>query len=79
MKLWFEMVPPYDLWTVYERLQPLQYVARLSLIGHDGVQHPEHTMVSSYLETIREELAARGLQPIPPHPHDDPQIVELWL
>lgn len=79
MTIWFEMLPPVTLWTVYERFEPLQYVARLSLIDGDDVQYPERIMVSSYLETIRNELAGRGLHPIPPHRNDDPQIVELWL
>jgi hypothetical protein len=79
MTIWFEMLPPFPLWTVYERFEPLQYVARLSLIDRDGVRHVERIMVSSYLETIRDELTARGLLPIHPDPKDDPQIVELWL
>lgn len=78
MTIQFEMLPPFPLWTVYERLEPLQYVARLSLIDGDG-EHPERIMVSSYLETIRAELKARGLEPIYPDPKDDPMIVELWM
>ena len=77
---WFEMLPPpVKLWTVYELYEPLQYVARLSLIDDAGPQDGNAIMASSYLETIRAELMARGLQWLLPDPKDDPQIVELWL
>jgi hypothetical protein len=64
------------LWTVYERLQPLQYVARLSQPDEGGA---EHLMVSSDLDALRSELQTRGLHPMAAHPDDDPMIVELWL
>jgi hypothetical protein len=78
---WFEMLPPpVELWTIYELYEPLQYVARLSLIDDAGAQDGDHIMASSYLETIRTELMARGVrQCLPPDPNDDPMIVELWL
>jgi hypothetical protein len=77
---WFEMLPPpVELWTVYERPNPLQYVAKLTLIDGDGVHPTDRLRVSSYLETIRAELLARGLQCLKRDPEDDPSIVELWL
>lgn len=79
MQIQIAAPPPLNLWTVYERLEPLQYVARLTLIDGCGVHHVERQMISSDLETIRDVLAARGLHPIPADPNDDPQIVELWL
>ena len=72
--------PPVKLWTVYELYEPLQYVARLSLIDDGGAQDGNAIMVSSYLETLRTALVQRGLrQCLPPDPKDDPMIVELWL
>lgn len=71
------MTKPNLLWTIYERPNPLQYVARLSLI--DGDEPHEHLMVSTYLETIRTELMGRGLHRLSRDPRDDPAIVEIWL
>lgn len=79
MQIQIAQPPPVTLWTVYERLGPLQYVARLTLIDGNGVQHVERMLVSSDLESIRNALAARGLHPLQPDPKDDPMIVELWL
>jgi len=64
------------LWTVYERLEPLQYVARRSQPENCGA---EHLIVSSDLYALRDELQSRGLHPMAAHPDDDPMIVELWL
>jgi hypothetical protein len=74
--------PPLRLWTIYEIPNPLQYVARLSLVDQSGggAQYGNSIMVSSYLETLRTELMSRGLQQcLPPDPKDDSMIVELWL
>ena len=72
--------PPVKLWTVYELYEPLQYVARLSLIDDGGAQDGNAIMVSSYLETLRTALVQRGVQQcLRPDPNDDPMIVELWL
>jgi hypothetical protein len=72
--------PPVKLWTVYELYEPLQYVARLSVIDGNGARDGDRIMASSYLETLRAELMARGLQRcLRPDPKDDPMIVELWL
>lgn len=78
---WFQMLPPpVRLWTIYEIPNPLQYIARLSLIDDEGSEDGHSIMVSSYLETLRTELMSRGLQQcLPPDPRDDPMIVELWL
>jgi hypothetical protein len=78
---WFRMLPPpVRLWTVYELYDPLVYVARLSLIDDAGPQDGNSIMTSSYLESLRAALMARGLQQcLPPDPKDDPMIVELWL
>ena len=65
------------LWTIYERPNPLQYVARLSRIGEPD--HGERLMVSTYLDTLRATLVRRGLQRMRRDPEDDPSIVELWL
>ena len=72
--------PPVELWTIYERPNPLQYVAKLTLIDADDVHPTERLLVSSYLETLRAELLARGLHRLCRRdPKDDPMIVELWL
>jgi hypothetical protein len=81
---WFQMLPPpVKLWTIYELYgPPLQYMARLSMIDQSGggAEDGNSIMVSSYLETLRAALVARGLQQcLPPDPKDDPMIVELWL
>lgn len=76
MTIHFEMLPPFEFWTVYERPNPLQYVARLSPVQEGA----EHLLVSSYLETVRATLQQRGLQRrLPRDPADDPMIVEVWL
>ena len=69
------------LWTVYDRPKdyPSNFVARLSLVGTDGVQLTEHLLVSTDLAAIRAELMARGLSCLTRHPDDEPHIVEVWL
>lgn len=71
--------PPVELWTIYERPNPLQYVAKLTLIDGDGVHQTNHLKVSTYLHTIRAELLARGLQRLKRDAQDHHTIVELWL
>lgn len=70
------MTAPAALWTIYERPNPLQYVARLTRFGEP---HGEHLMVSTHLDAIRTELFGRGLHRVRRDPDDDPAIVEVWL
>ena len=62
-----------ELWTIYERPDPLGYMAVRSPVGERM-----HLVMSSYLETLRAELTARGLTRIAKDPGDDPAIVELY-
>ena len=65
------------LWTIYERPNPLQYVARLSRIGEPD--HGERLMVSTYLDTLRATLVRRGLQRIAPRSRRRPGNCRLWV
>jgi hypothetical protein len=69
------------MWVVYDHPSdmPEYFVARLWHIA-PGMPHPTMTSLASLdLETVRQHLRDKGLDPIPRVQGDDPVILECWL
>lgn len=72
---------PLSVWAICAHPSdfPNAFVAREHRSFLGGSIATENVVISTQMEIVRDELRRRGLQPIPPHPEDDPVIVEVWL
>ena len=67
----------FNLWTIYDhpRDYPNSYVAR----RWENDQPTGEHMVSPDIESLRDQMRARGLALLSREQADDPCIVETWL
>lgn len=72
---------PLSVWAICAHPSdfPGMFVAREHRAEAGGVVATTNVVKSERLEEVRAELRKLRLQPIAPHPEDDPVIVEVWL
>jgi hypothetical protein len=65
------------LWTIYKHPTdyPDRFVARQFVLD----KPTENVIISPDIETLRSHFLEIGLSCITRSPHDEPQIVEVWL
>jgi hypothetical protein len=68
------------IWTVYDHPSdfPDCFIARLSVVGADGIVTTMETVTGATLDELRSRLP-RGLHRLNRESADDAAIVEVWL
>lgn len=70
-----------SIWTVYDKRKdyPDLFVARRFEVCPNESRATKDAVFSSTLEKLQEHMRMLGLTAIGRYPHDDPNIVEVWL